>query len=139
MTEVEDEILLRLREIQSHLLRGDRMLITNFEERLNVAVERVKGRYGAVLPFRGKYLDAFHKFTLSQTKELKLQAERFFKDGDYHGFVDFVIDLARGNLPLPFYLKPFSGLFLEGLRHWLHSNTDLFKDGIVSQQLPEAN
>ncbi|HYE77944.1 MAG TPA: hypothetical protein VEI97_08160 [bacterium] len=130
-TELLLEILERLRRVESLLIGGGRMaLITNLEARINSLVDRINSRYGTYLPFKGKYLQALRVFLLANLDTIRYQVESAFERGDVHLLIDYLINFSRGNLPLPFYYKPLAGMFLEGLRIWLHRNTDVFKDQI---------
>lgn len=103
------------------------MLIDQLKAKIESLRDRVKVRLPWYLqPFRGAYLDALAAFLLSNLAVVKAGWEAF----NAHQLVDFLIDLARGNLAVPFYLRPFTGVFLEVARQWLHLNADALKDAV---------
>ena len=106
------------------------MILQNLGQRVDSTTAKIVQSYGGFFPFQGKYLLAFRAFLLANTERLRGEWERFHTSGDVHKLIDFVIDLARGNLPVPWYLAPFAGAFLEALRVWLHANSNVFRDGI---------
>lgn len=107
------------------------MLIDQLKAKIEGLRDRVKVRLPWYLqPFRGAYLDALTAFLLGNLDMVKRAWEEAHESGNVHKLVDFLIDLARGNLALPIYLRPFSGIFLEVVRQWLHLNADALKDKV---------
>ncbi len=113
------------------------MLIQNLEARVRAMLDRIVERHSSRLPFGGTYLKAFRVHVLRTFATVRGQWEAFYESGDVHRLIDFLIDMARGNLPVPFYLAPFAGLFLESLRVWLHNNSDVIR-GPVGEASPAA-
>ena len=106
------------------------MIAENVEKRIIRIIEKITVSYSGYLPFGGKYLKAFGVVVAENANVLKHNWNEFFATGDASKLIDFLIDFARGNLPVPFYLKPFAGPALEVLRKWLHDHEDLFRDAV---------
>jgi hypothetical protein len=107
------------------------MLIQHLEKQIDQFIERLKANYASYLPFRGKYLDALRLFLIGQMEHMRVVFDGFASpDGDAHKLIDFVIDHARGNLPIPWYMTPFESMFLEGVRRFLHANVGTVRGGI---------
>lgn len=106
------------------------MILRDLEKRIDTALTKVIQDYAGWFPFQGKYLQAFRSFALANTERIRAEWERFHESGDVHRLIDFVIDLARGNLAVPWYLAPFAGPFLETLRSWLHANADAIREPV---------
>lgn len=106
------------------------MLIADLEQVVDSFAVRVVQNYGGWLPFNGKYLLAFRSFLVANTGRLKTAWEDFHASGDAERLVDFIIDLARGNLAVGFPFSILANVFLEGLRKWLKANQNLVRDSV---------
>lgn len=106
------------------------MLIEQAKQKIERLRLNIRSRYASRLPFNGRYVDAFAAFLQSNLAEVGTRWDKFHADGDARKFVDALIDFARGNLRVPFYLRPFANMALEGIRSFLHANADVVRDAV---------
>jgi hypothetical protein len=124
------ELIERTRRIESFFLGGGAVILQDIKNRATSFFDTLIARYDGRLPFGGKYLKAFRDSVMKNIEQMQAQWKDFAEGGDFDAFVDFLTLFARGNLQVAWYLKPFSGIFLDGVGRWMKQNRKEFADKI---------
>lgn len=127
---IEIAYLLRQERAERHQLGVSIVQVEMLKGRIDAVFERAKARWSGWLPFRGRYVDALRDFLKANVDRIGEQLQAFLTQGDYHAAVSFLLDYARGNLSLPWYVAPFTGMLFESLRGWLLANPEKWASSI---------
>ncbi len=104
------------------------MMLNATKNMLDKQLGAILDKYESRLPFRGLYLRRIREALVKRLDSTKAQWDTFFDNGDADKLVDFLMDLIRGNLGLPFFLKPFEKVLLDGVGALLKANLPLMRN-----------